>query len=88
MPFFKQPPENVIDAYIAELKKSGISQNRITVEEDLDRITWALHHQLMVDEAAKKLPPELAKLLSKSPVEPIGHLIVAICNKHFSNYYK
>jgi len=95
VPFIEQPPSSVIDAYMAELKSSGINGNRATIEHDIDGFLWAFSQHQMTEQAMKdqvsegSMPAHLGSTFSeKYKLDPRVKIILDIALKHFAKYLK
>ena len=95
MPFIEQPPSSVIDAYMAELKSSGINGNRATIEHDIDGFLWAYSQHQMTEQAIKDqvsegiMPAHIAESAAERyKLDPRVKIILDIALKHFAKYLK
>jgi hypothetical protein len=95
VPFIEQPPSSVIDAYMAELKSSGINGKRENIEHDIDGLIFAYSQHQMAEQATAELVSEgnlsadLAEAASERyKLDPRVKIILDIALKHFAKYLK
>jgi hypothetical protein len=89
MPFIKTPPSAVVDAFIKEVSTHGITVERATLEQDLDRVMFGAEMRKSLEAQLKNMnmPGIEAELDALYPESPTMKVVRIAIEKHFKGYF-